>query len=402
MSNLPVITLKKGREKSILRRHPWLFSGAIARVQGDPECGDLVEIHSSDGQQLGVGAFSPESQIRCRVWEFAPSSITSDDMLVELIQIRVHRALLNRNSDPNLSKSGAFRAIHAESDLLPGLVVDIYQDVVVAQFLSCGVDKFRIEIVEILKKEFPGKAVFERSDAEVRELEGLSVQEGLLFGTMPDDPIEIKEHDLIYLLDIKGGHKTGFYLDQRENRMKLRGYTNEADVLDCFCYSGGFTLNALVGDAAHVTAVDVSAEALDLLQKNITANQMDSKKVTLKNTDVFTQLRTFRDQGKEFDLIILDPPKFAPTRKQVERAARGYKDINLLSMKLLRPGGILFTFSCSGGVGRELFQKIVAGAAEDAEADIQIIEQLSQASDHPILLSFPEGAYLKGLVCRKI
>jgi len=402
VNKIPILVLKKGREKSVLRRHPWIFSGAIEKTQDNPQCGDPVEIRAFDGTKLGVGAFSPASQIRCRVWKFGKDAVFTSDQLIDLIRQRIHMAIEARSKDPNLDNGQAFRAVHAESDMLPGLVVDVYGEVVVVQFLSCGVEKYRDEIVKFLENEFPGKTIFERSDAEVRTLEGLGFREGLISGKYPNQSIEIEEHGLNYLLDVQGGHKTGFYLDQRENRVKLRGFANQAEVLDCFSYSGGFTLNALAGKAKHVTAVDISEEALELLRKNLAANGMDSSPVTLIAADVFTQLRTFRDQGKSFDLIILDPPKFAPTKKQIERAARGYKDINLLAIKLLKPGGFLFTFSCSGGVGRELFQKIVAGAAEDAELDIQIIEQLSQASDHPILLSFPEGAYLKGLVCRRV
>lgn len=400
-AKLPTIIVRQGREKSLLRRHPWVFSGSIDKVLGDPTCGDLVVVRSSDGRKLGVGAYSPESQIRCRMWDFGDTAVASDKDLIWLVEQRIQDAYQARKADPFLRGGASFRVVHAESDRIPGLVVDLYADVAVVQFLSCGVEKIRGAITDILQTVLPVKAIFERSDAEVRELEGLPAREGLLVGDASANQVAIQESGLSILMDILGGHKTGFYLDQRENRRMLREFAEGADVLDCFSYTGGFTLNALAGGAKHVTAVDVSEEALELLEKNVSANGMSQEKVTTLNRDVFAQLRTFRDQGKQFDLIILDPPKFAPTRKQVARAARGYKDINLLAIKLLRPGGVLLTFSCSGGIDPGLFQKIVAGAAEDAEVDMQILDSLSQASDHPVLLSFPEGAYLKGLICRR-
>lgn len=335
------------------------------------------------------------------MWDFGDTAVASDKDLIWLVEQRIQDAYQARKADPFLRGGASFRVVHAESDRIPGLVVDLYADVAVVQFLSCGVEKIRGAITDILQTVLPVKAIFERSDAEVRELEGLPAREGLLVGDASANQVAIQESGLSILMDILGGHKTGFYLDQRENRRMLREFAEGADVLDCFSYTGGFTLNALAGGAKHVTAVDVSEEALELLEKNVSANGMSQEKVTTLNRDVFAQLRTFRDQGKQFDLIILDPPKFAPTRKQVARAARGYKDINLLAIKLLRPGGVLLTFSCSGGIDPGLFQKIVAGAAEDAEVDMQILDSLSQASDHPVLLSFPEGAYLKGLICRR-
>ncbi|MCB2180067.1 class I SAM-dependent rRNA methyltransferase [bacterium] len=386
----------------MLRRHPWVFSGAIEKIQGSPACGDLVLIESADGIYLGIGAYSPQSQIRCRVWAFEKTVINTQEELLEMVRVRIKNAISLRLTDPNLQDSKSFRAIHAESDLIPGLIVDVYQEIAVVQFLSCGVEKMRQEIAEMLREELNVNVIYERSDADVRTLEGLEPREGLLFGELSNELPEIMENGVAFSLDILGGHKTGFYLDQRVNRKKLRMYAKDTTVLDCFSYTGGFTLNALSGGAKHVTAVDVSVEALDVLQKNVAANGFAPDLVTCINQDVFVQLRKFRDQGDSFDLIILDPPKFAPTRKQVERAARGYKDINLLAMKLLRPGGVLFTFSCSGGVDRDLFQKIIAGAAEDAGIDIQIVEYLSQASDHPVLLNFPEGAYLKGLILRRM
>jgi 23S rRNA (cytosine1962-C5)-methyltransferase len=401
----PRLLLKPGREKSILRRHPWIFSGAVERVDRDLEGGEIVDVFSSTGDFLAVGAYSPNSQIRCRVWAFSNDlnrdSVTESD-LVEIIRSRIDKAKGNRLKDKNLKNSNAYRLVHGESDLLPGLIVDVYGDVAVVQFLSSGIEKLKEKILELLLQTIEINLVYERSDAEVRALEGLPERSGILYGESSESQLTISENDLKFVVNYSGGHKTGFYLDQRDNRYKIRQYSENKEVLDCFCYSGGFSLNAMAGGASKVTSVDTSEEALATLKENIGLNNFSASNYELIQMDVFKQLRLFRDQGKEFDLIVLDPPKFAPTRKQVERAARGYKDINLMAMKLLRSGGILFTFSCSGGVDQDLFQKIIAGAALDAGGNLQIIERMSQASDHPVLSSFPEGEYLKGLICRKL
>ena len=401
----PRLLLKPGREKSILRRHPWIFSGAVERVDRDLEGGEIVDVFSSTGDFLAVGAYSPNSQIRCRVWAFSNDlkrdSVTESD-LVEIIKSRMDKAIGNRLKDKNLKNSNAYRLVHGESDLLPGLILDIYRDVAVVQFLSSGIEKLKEKILELVLQTIEINLVYERSDAEVRALEGLSERSGILYGESSESQLTISENDLKFVVNYSGGHKTGFYLDQRDNRYKIRQYSENKEVLDCFCYSGGFSLNAMAGGASKVTSVDTSEEALATLKENIGLNNFSASNYELVQMDVFKQLRLFRDEGKEFDLIVLDPPKFAPTRKQVERAARGYKDINLMAMKLLRSGGILFTFSCSGGVDQDLFQKIIAGAALDAGGNLQIIERMSQASDHPVLSSFPEGEYLKGLICRKL
>ncbi|MEJ2486726.1 MAG: class I SAM-dependent rRNA methyltransferase [Anaerolineales bacterium] len=401
----PRLLLKPGREKSILRRHPWIFSGAVERVDRDLEGGEIVDVFSSTGDFLAVGAYSPNSQIRCRVWAFSNDlkrdSVTESD-LVEIIKSRMDKAIGNRLKDKNLKNSNAYRLVHGESDLLPGLIVDVYGDVAVVQFLSSGIEKLKEKLLELLLQTIEINLVYERSDAEVRALEGLPERSGILYGESSESQLTISENDLKFVVNYSGGHKTGFYLDQRDNRYKIRQYSENKEVLDCFCYSGGFSLNAMAGGASKVTSVDTSEEALATLKENIGLNNFSASNYELIQMDVFKQLRLFRDQGKEFDLIVLDPPKFAPTRKQVERAARGYKDINLMAMKLLRSGGILFTFSCSGGVDQDLFQKIIAGAALDAGGNLQIIERMSQASDHPVLSSFPEGEYLKGLICRKL
>jgi 23S rRNA (cytosine1962-C5)-methyltransferase len=394
-SSLPVVILKPGREKAVLRRHPWIFSGAIQKTLGNPECGDLVEIKTDQNKLIAMGAYSHKSQIRCRIISFNRNKNTN--FLAERIQNASHL----RNNLRIQNSTSAYRLIHAESDRIPGLVVDIYNRVAIMQLLSCGVEVLRDQIAEILLGFPDVKSVYEQSEAEVRALEGLPPKSGFVAGETVDQPIEIVENNIKYSVSTESGQKTGFYLDQRNNRLLIREFSADKDVLDCFCYTGGFSLNAYEGGAKSIIAIDSSEEALDCFAKNIEINNFDRTKFDLQAKDVFKQLRLFRDQGRSFDLIVLDPPKFAPTRKQINQASRGYKDINLLAIKLLRPGGILFTFSCSGGIDAGLFQKIVAGAALDAEADVQIIQKMSQAEDHPILLSFPEGEYLKGLVCIK-
>jgi 23S rRNA (cytosine1962-C5)-methyltransferase len=297
--------------------------------------------------------------------------------------------------------SDAFRLIHAESDGLPGLIVDRYADTLVLQSLAASSETWKETLADLLLEETGLKIIYERSDADVRELEGLLPCVGPLRGTFNHNQLIITENGLKFRVNLETGHKTGFYLDQRINHQRLRELAKGRDVLDCFCYTGGFTVNALAGDAKSVLSVDSSADALALCRENVTLNALPSNHHTLLEGDVFQLLRTFRDEARSFDLIILDPPKFAPTAAQAEKAARGYKDINLLAFKLLRLGGILITFSCSGGIDTGLFQKIIASAALDAGVEAQIVEHLSQAPDHPVALSFPEGAYLKGLVCIK-
>lgn len=387
------LILKPGREKSLLRRHPWVFSGAIERIEGSPQPGETVEIRSAKGQFLAQAAYSPFSQIRARVWTFDSQPVDA-----AFLRRRIERALAQRRAT-GLLEHQAVRLIYAESDGLPGLIVDRYGDVLVAQFLTAGAEFWRQTLIELLRELIPCRGIYERSDAEVRTLEGLPLREGLLSGEVPTIVV-IEENGLRFQVDLAHGHKTGFYLDQRANRRLLRSLADGRDVLDCFCYTGGFTLNALSGGAHSVIAVDASAEALAHLQANLALNHLPSDRLETLEGDVFQVLRRFRDQNRRFDLIILDPPKFAPTAAQVEKAARGYKDINLLAFKLLRPGGWLVTFSCSGGVDAVLFQKIVASAALDAGVEAQILHFLFQDADHPVALHFPESAYLKGLVCR--
>lgn len=365
-------------------------------MEGAPESGETVRLLSGRGEFLGWGAYSPYSQIRARVWSWKPE----EEIGAEFFARQLQRALRLRQETIGLLPGRALRLVYGESDGLPGVIADRYADWLVVQFLTAGAERWRGVLSELLRTLTGLDQIYERSDAEVRELEGLAQRNGVIYGEQPPSLLEIEENALHFLVDICQGHKTGFYLDQRQNRRLLRGLAGGRTVLDCFCYTGGFTANALAGGATQVTAVDSSAEALELVQQNLRLNHLPEERAELIAGDVFQVLRKFRDQGRSFDLIVLDPPKFAPTAAQIGRAARGYKDINLLAFKLLRPGGLLFTFSCSGGVDAALFQKIVADAALDAGAAAQIIGYLHQAEDHPVALNFPESAYLKGLIVR--
>ncbi len=348
---------------------------------------------------MARAAYSPNSQIRARVWTF------DDSELVEVEYFRYHiknaiaarKALIPENEIP----SSALRLIHAESDGLPGLIVDRYANVLVLQSLSVGMEFWKETVADLLLEITGLQTIYERSDAEVRSLEGLPPIVGCLRGSLPATRIFIQENDLKFSVDLETGHKTGFYLDQRLNRRSVRDLASGRTVLDCFCYTGGFALNAMAGGAESVLAVDASAEALATCRENVLHNHLPADRLTILQGDAFQLLRKFRDENLSFDMIILDPPKFAPTAAQAAKAARGYKDINLLAFKLLRPAGLLVTFSCSGGIDAALFQKIIASAALDAGVEAQIVRQLSQSPDHPVALNFPEGAYLKGLICRK-
>ncbi len=390
------VTLKPRREKAILRRHPWIFSGAVANVTGDPDPGDVVEIHAADGRWLARGAYSPKSQIRVRVWTWNQEQEVDADF----IKGRITLSIAARENMGIPKSTDAYREVHGESDGIPGLIVDRYGDYRVVQFLSYGVERWKDDIVEALYAHGECLGVYERSDVDVRALEGLEQRSGMLVGEEPPERIQIHEGERRYLVDVRSGQKTGFFLDQRENRGVAANWITGGEVLDCFCYSGGFTVAALGAGAERVTAVDQSKTALALAEENVRLNDFPAEEVEFLAEDVFQSLRKFRDQGRSFDAVILDPPKFAATTAQVDRAARGYKDVNLLAFKLLRVGGYLLTFSCSGGVSPQLFQKIVADAALDAGVDTVIVGWLSQASDHPVKVYFPEGRYLKGLVCQ--
>ncbi len=396
------IILKDGREKSLLRRHPWIFSGAIGRVEGAPADGDTVQIHSAQGAFLAHAAYNSKSQITARVWSWREEQVVNSDFF----RTKITQALAARTALILPSPSGGegaggegLRLIHAESDGLPGLVVDQYGEVLAMQIGSAGAERWRDTCADILQELCNPVCIYERSDSDSRALEGLPQRNGVLRGSLPES-LTIEEHGLRFAVDVAHGQKTGFYLDQRDNRALTGTLAQDKDVLNCFCYSGGFSLYALRGGAKTVLSIDSSEDALQLAQRNVELNKLDGSRAEWQCADVFTALRKLRDQNRKFDLIILDPPKFAPTAAFAEKAARGYKDIALLGFKLLRPGGLLCTYSCSGGISDDLFQKIIAGAALDAGVDAQIVYKLHAAADHPVLLSFPEGAYLKGLVLR--
>ena len=385
------LILKPGREKSLKHRHPWVFSGAVAKLTGEPDAGDTIEVHTSEGEFLAMAACNPQSNIVARVWDWEQRGIDA-----AFFHERVSRAVALRAH--LLPTSDTVRLVHAESDGLPGVVIDRYGETVVLQLSSAGAMRWRDALADAVMQTVKPHTVYERSDADVLALEGLQPSVGLLRGTAPASPLLVYELGAMFEVDVPRGHKTGFYLDQRTNRARVRELAEKREVLDCFAYTGGFTVNALAGGAAKVTAIDSSGPALELLQRNVAFNKLPACECI--EGDVFQLLRKLRDRARSFDLIVLDPPKFAPTAAHAEKASRAYKDINLLAFKLLRPGGLLFTFSCSGGVSRELFQKIVAGAALDAGVDAQIVEHLSAGADHPVALNFPEGDYLKGLICR--
>ncbi|MGL6176549.1 MAG: class I SAM-dependent methyltransferase, partial [Vibrionaceae bacterium] len=389
------VYLAKGREKSLLRRHPWIFSKAIARVVGKPVSGESVEVFSHEGAWLARAAWSETSQIRARVWTFAQDEAVDADFFVRRLQY----AAAARAELPSLQNCTGFRLCAAESDGLPGLVIDSYANYLVCQFLSAGAHYQRELIIAALRQLFPEQAIYERSDVAVRKKEGLDETTGVIAGEAPPAQVCITENDGVKILvDIAHGHKTGFYLDQRDNRRIAANYVRGKRVLNCFCYTSGFGVYALKGGAREVINVDLSQPALDIAKQNVELNGLDLSKAQFIRHDVFKLLRQYQASGEKFDVIVLDPPKFAESKAQVPGACRGYKDINRLAFELLAPGGRLLTFSCSGLMEPSLFQKIVADAALDAGRDAQIIEQLAQGSDHVVATFYPEGLYLKGLV----
>jgi 23S rRNA (cytosine1962-C5)-methyltransferase len=373
-----------------------VFSGAIGAVRGDPASGETVEILSHDGDWLGRGAFSPTSQIRVRVWTWD----ADEPVDRELIARRLTSAIGARREAQGRLDSSCYREVFAESDGLPGIVADRYNGLRVVQMLTAGAERWRGEVVDVLARRGDCEGVYERSDVDARELEGLAPRVGWQWGRSPQPREEVRERQLRFSVDVIHGHKTGHYLDQRDNRQVFGGMVSGGRVLDCFAYTGGFTVAALASGAQEVLSIDSSAAALDQARENLVLNGLDASACRTVPGDVFAELRKLADHGDRFDAIVLDPPRFAPTSAQASRAARGYKDINRLAFKLLRPGGRLFTFSCSGGVSPELFQKIVADAAVDARVEASIVGWLGQPEDHPVSLAFPEGRYLKGLVCR--
>ena len=365
-------------------------------MQGEPASGDTVSVIAADGTMLGRAAYSPSSQIRARVWSFDPRMPID----AAFFRHRIDRAVAARAAMQDDRHTGC-RLVHAESDGLPGVVADRYGEVVVVQLSSAGAEQWRDAIVDALAAVPGVSCVYERSDAEVRKLEGLAPRTGVVRGSLPT-PVSFHEDGLAYRVDVAAGQKTGFYLDQRDNRRAIRALAAGRDTLNVFCYSGGFTLAALAGGASRVTSLDSSEAALGEARANLAANpQLDAARAEWLEADAFATLRKFRDAARSFDLIVVDPPKFAPTAAHAERASRAYKDVNLWALKLLRPGGLLATFSCSHGIDAEFFRKIVAGAALDAGADAAVVGRFGPSADHPVALAFPEGDYLKGLLIRK-
>ncbi len=389
---MKTIRIKEGKERALLRRHPWIFESAIAR--GGADAGETVRVESHDGQFLAWVAFSPESKIRARAWSFDEAQrIDASFFRAQLAQSIRARTRFDIRSD-------GVRLVHGEADGLPGLIVDRYGDTLVAQFLSAGAERWKSVLADALLAETGLTRLYERSDASARGLEGLPEATGWLRGEGLTQLV-LQEHAWRLGLDIAQGHKTGFYLDQRDSRKRFADYAARLKfqrVLNCYCYTGGFTVAALAGGAAHVTSIDSSGPALEQARANVALNGFELARCEFLDADVNASLRRFAQEGRTFDAIVLDPPKFAPTVAHAERAARAYKDINRLAFKLLEPGGVLFTYSCSGGISADLFHKIVASAGTDAGVDGYIHERLGGAPDHPMTINFPEGEYLKGLV----
>ncbi|EKZ9056855.1 class I SAM-dependent methyltransferase [Vibrio vulnificus] len=391
------IYLVKGREKSVVRRHPWIFSRGIDRVEGNPQLGEAVDVYGHDGKWLAKAAYSPESQIRARVWSFEKQDINRAFFVK-----RIQDAQLLREDVIERDGLTGYRLIAAESDGMPGVTIDRYQNFFVCQLLSAGAEHQKQNIVDALIEVFPDCNVYERSDVSVRKKEGLQETTGVLHGEMPPKSVVIEENGVKISVDIVGGHKTGFYLDQRDSRQQAMKYVKDKEVLNCFSYTGGFGLYALKGGAKRVINADVSQPALDTAKFNAELNAFDisKKRAVFLNADVFKLLREYRDQGTKFDVVIMDPPKFAESKAQLNGACRGYKDINMLAMQILNPGGTLLTYSCSGLMDQVLFQKIIADAAVDAGRSVKFVERFEQAADHPTDTAYPEGFYLKGFACK--
>jgi len=398
VNHYPRLVLAKGREKSLLRRHPWIFSGAVARLEGKVALGETIDIIDAHGKWLARAAYSPASQICARVWSFDRNETIDTDFFVR----RLEQAQQWREWLAVRDGLDSYRLIAGESDGLPGITIDRFSHFLVLQLLSAGADYQRPLLVEALQKLYPECSIYERSDVAVRKKEGLPLTQVLISGELPPSLLAIEEHGMKLLVDIQQGHKTGYYLDQRDSRFATRGYVENKRVLNCFSYTGGFAISALMGNCSQVVSVDTSQEALDIAKQNVELNQLDLSKAEFLRDDVFKLLRKYRDSGEKFDVIIMDPPKFVENKNQLSGACRGYKDINMLACQLLNPGGILMTFSCSGLMTTDLFQKIIADAALDAGRELQFIEQFRQAADHPVIASYPEGLYLKGFACRVI
>ncbi len=393
-----VVYLKSGRERSVHHRHPWIFRGAVSRLEGQPENGEVVEVRDSKGEFLAYSAYSHYSSICLRNLTYTKEIYPDRDWIYD----RVVKACQLRKAADIDRETNSWRLLFGEADGLPGVIADRYGDAVILQLSTTWADQNKADIAAAITEVYNVSGIYERSDSDIRRLEGLGIASGPITGKVPADQMILTEYDRKYQVNLFSGQKSGFYLDQRVNREKIKKYVSQRRVLNCFSYTGGFTVPALQAGADEVTSVDISEDAVLAVQENVRLNHLDISRSHVVCGDVFSYLRLMRDKGEKYDLIILDPPKFAPTVAQLEKASRGYKDINLLAIKLLNPGGILVTFSCSGGVDAALFQKIVSDAALDAQANVSILETLRQAADHPVSLCFPESSYLKGLICYKI
>lgn len=390
------VILKQGREKSVNNRHPWIFSGAISRVEGNPANGDVVDVWNSKARFVGRGIYNDKSQIQVRLLTWNPNDSIDEDFW----RRRIRRALAGRQALFESPDTDAFRLVYSEADGVPGFIADQYGAWLVVQFLSLAVERYRQTILDILVDLVAPQGIYDRSEGESREKEGLVSVTGPVWGEVPPDLIEITENGHTFLVDIKLGQKTGFYLDQRENRQKASKYFFNKEILNAFAYTGAFSVYAAYAGAKRIMNIDSSERALQIAERNIRRNGFGEREDIYAVADVFEIMRAYRDNNWKFDVVILDPPKFAHSKRQVDKATQGYKDINLLALKLLKPGGVLISFSCSGAISSDLFQKVLFGAAVDAGRHVQIIERLSQSADHPVLLTFPESEYLKGLVCR--
>jgi 23S rRNA (cytosine1962-C5)-methyltransferase len=398
MTNLPNIILKPGRDKSARQYHPWIYSGAIGQIDGNPGQGDLVKVLDDKYDFLAYGYYNQASQIALRLLEWNENNIVNETWWHDKIsQSIARRKLLADDTETN-----AYRLVFGESDMLPGLIVDRYADFIATQFLTAGIEKVRPVIIAALQELIQPIGIFDRSDVEIRGLDGLLPVTGCVAGIQPPQSLRIKEHGFSFNVDIATGQKTGFYLDQRDNRKTVSEFAPSRQILDCFSYTGAFSIYAMAIGAEKVTLVDSSANSLDSSRQNIALNGLDKKSVEFVQADVAKYLRDLRNAGRTFDMVILDPPKFASSQTHLKKALAGYKDINFLALSLLRADGILATFSCSGAVSLETMKTVLFWAATDAGRKVQIIQTLSQGMDHPILVSFPESEYLKGLICRVI
>ncbi len=391
------VRLKKGKEKAVLQLHPWVFSGAIDSVKGKPENGCVVEVCDYAGGFLARGFYNNQSRVAVRLLEWNPDVAVDEEWWRQ----RIQKAVYSRNTLLDAADTDTCRLIFSEADYLPGLIVDKYGDFLSLQILTSGMEQVKAVVLDELNRLLKPKGIFDRSDASARAHEGLEASGGLvLLGSEPPEFVEVRENGIRYNINIAEGQKSGFFCDQRDNRRIVAAHCHNARVLDCFSYSGGFTLNALKHGARHVISVDSSPLAIETLRKNMALNEFDAAGCTAIQSDVNKFLRALREQGELFDCIVLDPPKYAPSRSALTKASRAYKDLNRVAMSLLVPGGLLATFSCSGAVDLALFKQILAWAALDAGRQVQFIHQFNQPEDHPVRASFPEGEYLKGLLCR--